>query len=224
MNKDDRNKISEIFTFLSDFSEEDYEYFFNSITEKKYKINENIFDASNCGGLVFVKSGKVRVYMVSETGKEITLFYLNQGEACIMNYQCFLTDISFDVYFTAGENTEILLLPNSYIEPLHKKYFSLQKYFMSTMSGRISEIMWLVEQIAFTSLDKRIAHLLVNKNTKVIYITHDELAKELGTAREVVSRMLKYFEKNGVVKLSRSKVYIEDIEELKYIAGLTERT
>ncbi len=220
MNKKDKEKISEIFTFLSEFSKEDYDYFFNSIFEKHYTLNENIFDANNCGGLVFVKSGKIRVFMLSQTGKEITLFYLNQGEACIMNYQCFLTDISFDVHFTAAENTDMLLLPNSYIEPLHKKYFGLQKYFMATMSGRISEIMWLVEQIAFTSLDKRIANLLLNKNTKVIYITHDELAKELGTAREVVSRMLKYFEKNGVVKLSRSKVYIENIDELKYIAGV----
>ncbi len=219
MNKTDKENLVQKFTFLKDFSKEDFEYFFDSILEKNYEISENIFEANNCGGFVFVKKGKLRVYMISDSGKEITLFYLKEGEACIMNYQCFLSDISFDVHFMASDNTTILLMPNSEIEHLHKKYFSLQKYFMSTMSNRISEIMWLVEQIAFTSLDKRIAHLLVSKNTKVIYITHDEVAKELGTAREVVSRMLKHFEKNGLVKLSRSKVYIEDLDELKYIAG-----
>ncbi len=220
MDNIDKQKLVNNFDFLNDFSKEDFDYFFNSIIEKSYNINENIFDANNCGGLVFVKTGKIRVFMVSETGKEITLFYLKEGEACIMNYQCFLSEISFDVLFSASENTSILLMPDNKIETLHKKYFSLQKYFMATMSGRISDIMWLIEQIAFTSLDKRIAHLLISKNTKIIYITHDDLAKELGTAREVVSRMLKHFEKNGLLKLSRSKVYIEDLKELKYIAGL----
>ncbi len=212
-------KFSEAFSFVNDFSLEDKKILSANMVEKTYFPDNFIFDTNSCNGLVFVKKGLLRVYINSEEGKEITLFKLHAGQGCILSYNCTYTDVHYNAKVSALELSEVVHVSNTVLNSFNKKYFSFQKFILETMSFRMNEFIWLIEQVAFAKMDKRIANLLVNKDSKIIYITHDEIAKEIGTAREVVSRMLKHFEKDNLIKLSRSKIYVEDIDKLTKIAN-----
>ena len=168
-----------------------------------------VHDNSGCTGLFIVKSGRLRLYMLSEDGKEITLYRLLPGEICMLSASCVLESITFDVFVEAE-------VPSDRVP-------AVKIYALETAVGRFSDVMWIMQQVVFMSMDQRLALFLLEdagiNDQMLITMTHEQIARHLGTAREVVSRMLKRFAGDGVVEVSRKGIRILDMKKLRNLAG-----
>lgn len=185
-----------------------------------YKQGDNIHRPSNeCVGVLLVKSGELRTYLLSENGKEVTLFRLNGGDACILSASCLLSNITFDVFIDAQQDTEVLLISSATFAQLQNSNLHVENFALRLAADRFSDVMWAMEQILFMSFDARLAVFLLDETSKTgednLTLTHEQIAKLIGSAREVVSRMLKYFEKEGIVWLHRGGVEIIDKPALR---------
>ena len=173
----------------------------------------------DCMGLILVKSGELRAYIISETGKEITLYRLFERDICILSASCMLKNINFDIYVEANHDSNIILIPTPVFDELNQNSLEVSRYTGELISSRFSDVMWVMEQVLFSSFDKRLASFLLEQSvadsSDIIHITHEEIAKNLGSAREVVTRMLKYFQNEGMVSLFRGGITITDKEKLK---------
>lgn len=185
-----------------------------------YKQGENIHSPSNeCVGVLLVKEGELRTYMLSDGGKEVTLFRLGAGESCVLSASCLLSNITFDVYIDAQKDTEVILISSATFAKLQEKNVYVENFALRIAADRFSDVMWTMEQILFMSLDARLAVFLLDEISTTgqdnLMLTHEQIAKHIGSAREVVSRMLKYFEKEGIVELYRGGVQITDKQSLR---------
>lgn len=175
----------------------------------------------DCVGVLLIKSGELRIYMLSDEGKEITLFRSGPGEICLLSASCILENITFDVYIDAEADSEILVIDSKIYKQICSQNIYAENFSNKFINERFSEVMWAMEQILFMSFDKRLAVFLYDETTKnqsdLIELTHEQIAKYVGSAREVVSRMLKYFAKEGIVELSRGGVKILNKDKLKRI-------
>lgn len=173
----------------------------------------------DCAGLFILKSGYARAYLVSDEGKEITLFRVVEGECCMFTAACMLPNIDFDVVVEAGSDMEAFILPSSLYSELSGRHLAVADFTNELMARRFSDVMWVMEQIVFMSFDKRLATFLLEQaqveGTEKLRITHEEIAQHIGTAREVVSRMLKYFVGEGLVRLSRGGIELLAKDKLK---------
>lgn len=171
-----------------------------------------------CVGLFFLVTGQLRAFIRNPEGKEITLFRLLEQDGCVLGASCSLKDISFDIHFFAEEETTILVIPSSLYQTLQESEIEVKDFSLSMMATRFSEVVWIIEQFAFHSIDKRLANALLTFSTlqesDELLVTHEDLAIQIGSAREVVSRTLKFFEKEGFVQLLRKKVVICDRKQL----------
>lgn len=179
-----------------------------------------LFDSKTCKGVLVVLSGIVRVYSVSESGREITLYRLFEGDICTLSISCLMGSMPMQAMIKADTDCRVASLSNDVFAGIHAKYPDIQRYLLSTMNARLNDVMWVVEQVAFKGIDRRLAEYLLSRPSPIIYSTHDQIAAEIGSAREVVSRMLKYFEKNGYVELSRGKMKVVDADGLRRSVGL----
>jgi len=189
----------------------------------RYGAGQNVHSASNkCVGVLLVKSGELRVYMLSDDGREITLYRLREGGVCVLSASCILRNITFDVFIDAEADTEVLMVNAAYYSRLLEQNVYVENFTLKIAVELFSEVMWTMEQILFMSFDKRLAIFLLDESAKagisVLSMTHEQIAKYMGSAREVVSRMLKYFEKEEIVKLSRGAVEVIDRAKLKRFA------
>jgi len=192
----------------------------NNVTKVTYNKGEILYSADNeCLGLVLIQKGGLRVYILSEDGREVTLYRLSEGDSCVLSASCILNNITFDVVIDADTDTEVLLLNIGTFSKLNTKNIYVENFSYKNAVDRFSDVMWAVEQILFMSFDKRLATFLIDESSKTksndINLTHEQIAKYLGSAREVVSRMLKNFESQGILKLSRGLIRISDKEKLK---------
>lgn len=178
-----------------------------------------LFDSTSCKGVLVVIRGVVRVYIVSESGREITLYRLFENDVCTLSISCLMGTMPMQAMIKADTDCRIASLSNDIFSVLHEKSPEIQKLMLTTMNARLNDVMWVVEQVAFRGMDRRIGEFLLTRPSLIIYSTHEEIAAELGTAREVVSRMLKYFEKNGYIELSRGKLKVTDPAGLKKCIG-----
>lgn len=157
--------------------------------------------------------------MLSDEGKEITLFRIEKGEVCILSSSCVLNTISFDVHLCAETNCEIIHISAQAFQKIVSSNIYAECFTYKLATERFSLVMWTMEQVLFTSFDKRLAGFLLDESiatkSDVISHTHEEIAHYLGSAREVVSRMLKYFAKEGYVELKRGTVIIKDKQNLR---------
>ena len=188
-----------------------------------YKKGERIHGGGlDCIGVLLIKSGNLRVYILSEEGKEVTLYRLTKGELCILSASCILKNITFDVQIDAETDSEVLLIPTNIYDNLCKENIYVDNFTDKTVIDRFSDVMWAMQQILFMSFDKRLAIFLhdeITRNkTDRIEMTHEQIAKYVGSAREVVTRMLKYFVEEGIVYLYRGGVEVIDKKKLQ---GLT---
>ncbi len=180
-----------------------------------------IFDATSCKGILAVIRGVIRVYILSETGREITLYRLFENDICTLSISCLMGKLPMQAMIKADTDCTIASLSNDVFSGIHERTPAVQTYLLEKMNERLADVMWVVEQVAFHGMDRRIGRFLLEQPSTVVYATHEEIAFELGTAREVVSRMLKYFEKNGYITLSRGKLKVIDPKGLtKSIGGL----
>lgn len=185
-----------------------------------YTQGMTVFDGENdCVGFMIIKSGRLRVYMLSEEGKEITLYRLGHGDMCILSASCVLSSITFDVHIEAEEDTNVYVVGSVKFAELVNNNIYVECFSYKLATDRFSDVMWAMQQILFMSMDKRLAIFLWDELTdadgNIIHITHDQAARYIGSAREVVTRMLKYFAGEGIVELSRGGIKVIDKEKLR---------
>lgn len=191
----------------------------NTLIEKNIKCGSLIHTGdSDCTGLLFIKSGQLRVYITSEEGREITLYRLFEKDICLFSASCILHSIQFDVFIEAEKDTQLFIIPSKVYKTIMEESAAVANYTNELMSSRFSDVMWLVEQIMWKSMDTRIAGFLLDEasieGSSELKITHEMIAGHLGTHREVVTRMLRYFQNDGIVKLSRGTIEILDRNKL----------
>lgn len=174
---------------------------------------------NDCMGLLLVRSGQLRAYITSDDGKEITIYRLFERDICLFSASCIMNSIQFDIMITAEKDTEFWIVPPMVYKALMERDVTVANYTSQIMATRFTDVMWLVEQVMWKRFDQRLAHFLLEESaiedTPVLKITHESIAAHLGTAREVVTRMLKYFQSEGMVQLSRGTVALTDIEKLE---------
>jgi CRP/FNR family transcriptional regulator len=177
----------------------------------------------DCLGLLLIRSGQLRVYTLSSEGREITLYRLFDHDICLFSASCVMPNIQFEVIIEAEKDAEMWVLPSCLFKDLMEESAVVANYANQLISSRFSEVMWLMEQIMWKSFDKRLASFLLEESvleaSTSLKITHEKIANHMGTAREVVTRMLRYFQSEGMVKLTRGTVELTDIKTLQAIAG-----
>ena len=176
----------------------------------------------DCLGLLLIQSGQLRVYTLSSEGREITLYRLFDHDICLFSASCVMPNIQFEVIIEAEKDAEMWVLPSCLFKDLMEESAVVANYANQLISSRFSEVMWLMEQIMWKSFDKRLASFLLEESvledSTSLKITHEKIANHMGTAREVVTRMLRYFQSEGMVKLTRGTVEIVDEAALEDLA------
>lgn len=209
--------FSQNFPFWNKLSQKEKALLINNSEILKYNKNEIIHDSTECTGVLLVIKGQLRVYILSEEGKEITLYRLNEHEICILSASCILKNITFSIYVDAITDVEILKVSASTFKEIKNKNIAVESFTTDIINKSFSETMWAMEQILFMSFDKRLARYLFEQNSNIINTTHEDIAKDVNSAREVVSRMLKYFQNEGIISLSRGSITILNRDKLKKI-------
>ena len=186
---------------------------------RSVKKGTHIHDSSaDCLGLVMVRSGQLRAYILSDDGREITIGRLFEYDVSLLSASCVMPDLQFNVMIEAEKDTEFWSLPACLFKNLIDESLAVSNFSRSLLSGNFSELMWLMEQIMWKSFDKRLAAFLLEETqleeSNVLKITHEKIAAHMGTAREVVTRMLRYFQSEGMVKLTRGTIEIIDEKKL----------
>lgn len=175
--------------------------------------------SSDCSGLFLIQSGQLRAYILSNEGREITVYRLFDRDMCLLSASCMIHSIQFDIIIEAEKDTSLWLIPTETYKSLMEESASAANYTNELMASRFTDVMWLMEQIMWKSLDKRVASFLLEESsiekTSTLKITHETIANHLGTHREVITRMLRYFQNEGMVKLSRGTVVILDEKKLE---------
>ena len=176
----------------------------------------------DCLGLLLIQSGQLRVYTLSSEGREITLYRLFDHDICLFSASCVMPNIQFEVIIEAEKDAEMWVLPSCLFKDLMEESAVVANYANQLISSRFSEVMWLMEQIMWKSFDKRLASFLLEESvleaSTSLKITHEKIANHMGTAREVVTRMLRYFQSEGMVKLTRGTVEIVDEAALENLS------
>lgn len=216
------NLIKQTFDFWDKISLKEQEAILSNTSTLKFSQGQSVYNASyKCLGVIIVKSGELRTFILSESGKEITLYRLGKEDICILSASCLLSQITFDVYIEAEKESEILLVNLATFSSLIEQNIYVENFSLRTVVSKFSDVMWTMEQVLFMNFDKRLAIFILDEATKVgldkINLTHEQIAKYIGSAREVVSRMLKYFEKEGYVKLHRGGFEIINKVALKQL-------
>lgn len=175
-----------------------------------------------CNGLVVVKSGQLRAFVELENGKEITLYRLLSRDICILTASCVLKHITFEVTLEVEKDSEVCFIPALTWKKLAEENAAVREFSMELVSERFSEVMWVMEQMVSKNMGQRIAAFLLEQSvledSRTLAVTHDTIAKNVGTAREVVSRSLKYLENDGLLKLSRGRIELIDLKKLREIS------
>lgn len=212
----------EYFPFWNKLEDKDKEFLIQNSSVVHFEKEQSVHDNSGCSGLYIVKSGRLRLYMLSEEGKEITLYRLSPGDICMLSASCVLQSISFDVYVDAEMPSECYMISGMAFNTVSERVLEVKNYALETALGRFADVMWIMQQIVFMSIDKRLAIFLLDEitenKTEVILMTHEQIARHMGTAREVITRMLKHFSADGIVEVSRKGIRVIDKKKLQHIA------
>lgn len=214
--------MSEAFPFWNNIDESEREILRRSVQAADFQRGTNIHNGNECTGVILIKSGSLRIYMLSEDGKEITLYRLFPGDICILSASCVLHNITFDVFIDSEEESECIVVGGCAFAEVSERVPEVKIFALEAALGRFSDVMWVMQQILFMSFDKRLAIFLLDEVAKsggdIVKLTHEQIAKYMGSAREVVSRMLKYFSSEGIVESSRGGVKILDKKRLRALA------
>ncbi|MFA9379963.1 MAG: Crp/Fnr family transcriptional regulator [Acetanaerobacterium sp.] len=212
--------LRDVLPFWGSLSDEQRHEIELTTTGRSYRMGESLHNgAVDCSGMLIIRSGQVRAYMLSPQGKEITLYRLLERDTCLLTASCMLKNISFEINIEAEHDTEAMFIPTLVYDKLTHSSIAVSDYTGQMMSSRLSDVMWVMEQVMFSSFDKRLANFLLEQSamdaSDTLHITHEIIAKHLGSAREVVTRMLKYFQDEGMVTLSRGGIVLADRAHLE---------
>ena len=213
-------------SFWQHLSQKQQDAFVQNTMKVCYEKGEHLhYGGEDCAGMMLLQKGQVRVYLLSEDGREITLYRLYAGDVCVLSAACVLEAITFDVFVDAETDTELLMVPNTVLQNLMKENSFVEAFAYRMAAERFSDVMWAMQQILFMGMDRRLAIFLTEEAAKnkslEITMTQEQIAKYIGTAREVVSRMVKYFAKEDILETFRGGIRILNIEKLKKIARNT---
>ncbi len=176
----------------------------------------------NCKGLMTVLSGELRTYVVSPEGREVTLFRVYAGDVCVLSASCLLDSIDFDVMIEATADTEVLIIPTISLNQITQENPYAELFLYKTATEKFSDVMWTLQEILFRKIDQRLASFLLEemqrKGSADLKLTHEEIASFIGSAREVVSKVLKYLADTGAITLGRGSIRVEDSALLKKLA------
>lgn len=216
--------ISSFFPIWNTLTESDRNALNAAAIERTFSKGEILHrSADECTGLMLVRSGQIRAYTVSPEGKEVTLYRLLDGDICLFSASCIINSISFDITLSAEKDTAVIVVAADVYKRVMKSSAPLSNFTNEIMASRFSEVMWLVEQIMWKSFDKRLASFLIEESniegSLTLKLTHETIGNHLGSPREVVTRMLKYFADEGLVVLTRGAVTISDPGRLSDLAG-----
>lgn len=179
--------------------------------------------SADCVGLFLICSGQLRAFILSDEGKEVTLYRLFEHDMCLFSASCIMNSIQFDITIEVEKDAEFWVVPAEVYKNLMESSVFVANYTNQLMATRFSEVMWRIEQIMWKSFDKRLASFLLEESSlegsNTLKITHDKIAAHMGTAREVVTRMLRYFQSEGLVSLTRGSVEVTDARRLRRLAG-----
>jgi len=191
---------------------------------QKVKGGTVLHDGSpECLGMLLVCSGQLRAYMLSEEGREITICRFFERDICLFSASCVMPNMQFDIFIEAEKDSELWIIPACLYQNLMDESLAISNYSHNLITNHFSEVMWLMEQIMWKSFDKRLAAFLLEESaledTNSLKITHEKIANHMGTAREVVTRMLRYFQSENLVKLTRGTVEIVDARRLRKLSA-----
>ena len=213
-------EISELFPVWNKLTPQQQNLVSQSLVAQDVAKGQLIHNGSlTCSGLLLVKSGQLRAYSLSDEGREVTLYRLFDRDICIFSASCIMRSIQFEVMIQAEKDSQVLFLPPHIFKQLMEQSAPVANFTNELMATRFSEVMWLMEQIMWKSMDKRLAAFLLEEaaieGTDTLKITHEAIANHIGTHREVITRMLRYYQSEGMVKLTRGTVEIISTEKLR---------
>ena len=215
-------KLEDFFPFWQGLSEEWKARLTEAAVYRKIEKGTVVHSGSaDCLGLLLVCSGQLRAYIISEEGREITIYRLFERDICLFSASCMMRNIQFDITIEAEKDTEAWVIPPKLYRKLTEESAAAANYTNEVMGSRFSEVMWLMEQIMWNRFDRRLASFMLEESalegSDSLLITHEKIANHLGSAREVVTRMLRYFQREGLVELSRGTICILSREKLAEI-------
>ena len=215
-------EFSEYLPFWSKLTPDQQQRIREVVVFRTVKKGTHIQDSSaECLGLIMVRSGQLRAYILSEDGREITISRLFEYDVSLLSASCVMPDMQFNVMIEAEKDTAFWSIPACMFKNLVDESLAVSNYSRNLLSGNFSELMWLMEQIMWKSFDKRLAAFLLEEaaieDSQSLKITHEKIANHMGTAREVVTRMLRYFQSEGMVRLTRGAIEIVDEGKLEAI-------
>ena len=215
----DYHLLKQTLPFWQHLNQNEKNILINNASIIEYQSGQLIHHGKNdCVGILIIVSGKLRTYMISNEGKEITLFYLQPHNVCVLSAACILDSIDFEVLVEAKTTCQIIQISSAAFLQLSKQNIYVELFSYKLATERFSDVMWAIQQLLFMSFDQRLAAYLIEASDRTnsldIKITHEQIAQDLNSAREVVSRMLKHFAKEGYVHLSRGKIHLIDKQAL----------
>jgi CRP/FNR family transcriptional regulator len=207
------------FSFLQHCDKKNHQEFVQQAIHIQLKQHDYVCQQDHsCTHLALLLRGSVRVYKLAETGREITLYRLHVGQSCILTASCIQSDAVFPAFAICDSPIEAVLIPSAYLQKCLDESAVWRRYIFGLVSQRMSHVISLVEEVAFRKLDQRIAGLLLQYQRKnssaTIHITHQKIALELGTSREVVSRILIDFQHDKMIKLIRGSITLLDYKKI----------
>ena len=216
--------IEAFFPFWEDLAAEQKDDLLQHNQPRRFQKGDLILPyKGECLGLMLVQRGQFRAFVLSDSGKEVTLYRLYELDTCLFSAACIMNNIQFDIQIEAEKDTEALLVPSSLYERLMGQSIAVANYTNQLMASRFSDVMWTLEQVLFKSMDCRLAQVLLNHaasaGTSELSLTHEAIARDMGSAREVVTRMLQYFRGEGLLDLSRGRICLLDEKRLGEIAA-----
>jgi len=176
-------------------------------------------EGDSCGAYVLRLSGQSRVFKLSQSGREILLYRVGPGETCVITTTCLLGNSNYPASTIVEKDIRDVIIPSAAFNQLMIDSAVFRRYVMKNYGALISDLIVLLDEVAFHTLDARLAKLLLDTGLTSINRTHQQIADELGTAREVVSRQLKRFEQKGWVSMGRGQVDIQDRVKLLELAN-----
>ena len=214
--------FSNVFPFWEKLTEEQRQRLTAGAVLRTVKAGALLHQGGDCTGLLAVRTGQLRAYILSDQGREITLYRLFDRDICLFSASCLLRNIQFDVTIAAEKDTQLWVIPSDVYQSLMEESAAVANYTNDLMGSRFSEVMWLMEQVMWKSFDARLAAFLLEESlledSTSLHLTHERIANHLGTAREVVTRMLRYFQSEGMVRLTRGTVELTDLERLRRLS------
>lgn len=222
LNIDKELYIKKNLSFFDNLSKKEVNNIFSSSSIKKYNKGALIHSKDKaCTGVILLASGQLRSFMSSHSGKEITLFKLFEFDTCVLSSSCVYKNLTYDISLEAEQDSYLIVIDSNFFKELSTKNIHVQQFLLDFTQDKLSEIMFVLEQVVFLSLENRLANFLVNQynlnHSTNINLTHSYIANDLGSSREVISRLLKRFENDNLVQISRGSIKIVDIKRLKLL-------